>query len=148
MNALKATAAAAVLFCATGVAKAEALCAGKGTVDEVKPIPQSLAAFANMLFGEEAASTTVYRCMDDTVYVCVTGNGFSCDKPNTRRYNPNVARYCRENPSWSNVPMVVSGHDTIYGWKCAGGKAVINYVEKIDARGYRADMWVAVVGAR
>jgi hypothetical protein len=64
MNGLKATIAAAVLFCATGVAKAEVLCADKATVDEVKPIPQSLAAFANTLFGEDAASGTVYRCID------------------------------------------------------------------------------------
>lgn len=126
---------------------AEALCAGKGPIDEVKPIPQSLAAFANMLFGEDAASTTVYRCMDDFVYVCAIGNGFSCDRPSTRRYNF-VARYCSENPSWSDVPMSVSGHNTIYGWKCAGGKTVIHYAEKIDARGYRADMWIAVGGVR
>jgi hypothetical protein len=122
----------------------ELLCSSS---DEVKPIPQSLAAFANTLFGEDAASGTVYRCMNNTVYLCSIGNGFSCDKPSTRRDNPSVARYCRENPD-SSVPMAVSGHGTIYGWSCVGRKAVISYVEKIDPRGYRADMWTAVMGVR
>jgi hypothetical protein len=43
----------------------------------VRPIPQSLFTFANTLFGEDAASSTMYRCMYNEVYVCQIGNGFS-----------------------------------------------------------------------
>jgi len=132
-------------------AGAEPLCAGKGNVDEVKPIPQSLAAFASKLFGgelDDATSETVYRCVDDQVYICNIGNGFSCDRPSAQRYNPDVVQYCRGNPNSPFVPMSVSGHITMYTWKCVGRRAVIASIEKLDARGFRADMWVAVPGVQ
>ncbi|MFZ1962379.1 MAG: hypothetical protein WAU78_02730 [Roseiarcus sp.] len=91
---------------------------------------------------------TVYRCMNDQVYVRFQPNGLGCDQPDTRRFNPDVARYCRENPNASIVPKAVSGHGAPYEWKCAGGKAVIDFAEALDARGFRRDMWTAVAGVR
>ena len=48
---------------------AAALCAGKGTVDETRPIPAALAPEAARIFGIEdlgfVKKATVYRCVDD-----------------------------------------------------------------------------------
>lgn len=122
------------------------LCRGKGTIDAVRPIPKSLVTFANILYGEDSAAMTVYRCINGFVYVCQTGNGFSCDRPNTDPYNLEVERYCQSNPDNPFVPMAVSGHGTIYTWKCIGKHAAIGSVEKLDERGFRADMWTALPG--
>jgi hypothetical protein len=124
------------------------LCAGQGTDDVVRPIPPSLYDFANKLFGEDATSTTVYRCMSGMVLVCPIGNGFSCDRPSTDRRNPGADQYCRENPGSDFVPMAASGHGTIYTWKCAGGRAVVDFVEKLDERGFRADAWNPLFGVK
>jgi uncharacterized protein len=128
--------------------QSRSLCAGQGTDDVVRPIPPSLYDFANKLFGEEAASNTVYRCMSDRVFVCPIGNGFSCDRPSTDRRNPSADQYCRENPGSDFVPMAASGHGTIYTWKCAGGRALIDFVEKLDERGFRADAWNPLFGMK
>ncbi len=148
MNSFRLIGAALLLCGAPNIVAGQTLCAGKGTSDEVQPIPQSLFAFANTLFGEDAASATVYRCMYNEVYVCQIGNGFSYDKPSTDRHNPGAERFCRENPGADMVPMAVTGHGTIYGWACSGRRAVINYVERVDERGFRADMWTPVAGVR
>ena len=150
MNILKAAIVVTALACATVVAKADPLCAGRGTIDDVKGIPQSLASFADTLFGEGAASDTVYRCMNYTVYVCYLPSGFSmgCDKPDTRRFNPEVAKFCLENPNASIVPGAAYGHGTDYLWKCVRGKPVIDFADPLDERGFRRDMWTAVWGVR
>jgi hypothetical protein len=44
--------------------------------------------------------------------------------------------------------MAASGHGTIYTWKCAGGRAVIDFVEKLDERGVRADAWNPLFGMK
>jgi hypothetical protein len=126
------------------------LCMGKETIDDVRPIPQSLAAFAKKLYGEETtygdpASTTVYRCMHNVAYICQVGNGFSCDRPSRNPYNSGVQRYCRQHPGSGFVPMATSGRGTVYIWKCVGKHAAIKTVEKTDERGFRAGYWTAVL---
>jgi hypothetical protein len=139
----------AMLLCSTpNIVTGQTLCAGKGTDDTVRPIPPSFYAFANTLFGEDSASSTVYRCMDDRVYVCFIGNGFSCDRPSTDRRNPGAEQWCRENPGSDFVPMAASGHGTIYTWKCVGRRAVIGSSQKLDERGFRAEMWTPLYGAK
>ena len=40
------------------------------------------------------------------------------------------------------IPMVATGHDTIYTWHCANGVATPgDPVRKIDARGFFAEYW-------
>ena len=139
-----------VLWCATAPVRADPLCAGRGSVDSVKNIPQSLVSFVDTLFGQGAASETVYRCMNETIYVCYLPSHFSmgCDKPDTKRFNPEVAKFCLENPNEAIGPGVVAGHATIYAWKCARAKPIVTYTEPLDERGFRGDMWTAVAGAK
>jgi hypothetical protein len=41
--------------------------------------------------------------------------------------------------------MVVTGHDTLYSWRCAGGKAEVGPpISKLDARGFLTDYWKKV----
>lgn len=41
--------------------------------------------------------------------------------------------------------MYVTGHDTIYQWRCAGAKAAISGTPfKLDRRGFIADFWKQV----
>jgi len=142
---------ALLLYGAPNGALGQVLCEGKGTTDEVKPIPQSLVPAATVLFGS-SPEETVYRCMNNTVYVCQYCNGWCCDKPDVNERNPRVVAavraYCRENPGSGPVPKAVTGHATIYSWRCEGSRAEVDGVEKTDARGFRADMWVPLGGVR
>ncbi|SEE04520.1 hypothetical protein SAMN05444161_4708 [Rhizobiales bacterium GAS191] len=124
---------------------AASLCAGKGTVDGTTPIPQSLMESASHLFESDAAdfmASTVYRCMNNEVWLCNYGANLVCDKANTNRTNPGAAQWCEENRGASSVPMAASGHDTIYSWRCVGRKAQIaGVIAKVDPRGYIASNW-------
>lgn len=137
-----------LLFFVPSIADAETLCSGRGTSDEVQPIPGVLASFANTLFGEGSAEETVYRCVNDTVYMCRMCNGSCCDKLDANRNIPSVDQYCREHPNSSFVPLAFSGHNSKFSWACAGRRAVVNHVERTDQRGFRADSWMPVAGVR
>jgi hypothetical protein len=148
MNRLQLVGGSLLLCCAPSVVTGQTLCTGKVAEDTVRPIPPSLYAFADTLFGEDSASHTVYRCMDDRAYVCEIGNGFSCERPSTDRHNLGANRWCRENPGSDSVPMAASGHGTIYGWKCLGKRAVVDCTQRLDERGFRAEMWTLLSGAK
>lgn len=122
-------------------------CARAGTDDSLRPIPASLAATARRLFGLDApdavvARTTVFRCAGGAVLLCNTGANLPCGRANTDRGLASAARYCRDNPDDASIPMVVTGHDTVYRWRCRGGEAEAGEpVERTDARGFVARLW-------
>jgi len=125
-----------------------AYCAKAGNDDRVKPIPAALVPEARRLFDLESADdakfvlgSTVYRCMSGSVWLCNHGANIPCAKGDTRRASPSVAAFCGENPNEDFVPMVVTGHDTIHSWECAGGKARIKQSQKVDLRGFIANQW-------
>ncbi|SDR02957.1 hypothetical protein SAMN05444161_1356 [Rhizobiales bacterium GAS191] len=121
------------------------LCAGKGTVDATMPIPRSLMESASRLFGDDGTDflgSTVFRCMNNEVWLCNYGANLVCDKADASRINPGAAQWCRENPGAAGVPMAATGHATIFSWSCAGRKAKITgAVAKVDPRGYLAGNW-------
>jgi hypothetical protein len=143
--------AVAAVFILTGTSAQAApngpLCRGKGTIDQAKPIPSSLAGFARTLFGDDAEP--VYRCMNDEVYVCDLRlwQSFACARADTRRVIPDVVQYCKQEPD-GDVPMAASGHATIHGWKCVRGRPVITSTDQVDARGFRAETWHVVRGVQ
>jgi hypothetical protein len=126
---------------------AQAHCAKVGNDDTVRTIPPSLIAGAARLFHEtkdEAASHRymfVYRCMNGAIWLCDHGANILCTKADVRRVLPSVTAYCKENPNEDFVPMVVTGHGTIYSWECAAGKARIKQSEEVDRRGFIANQW-------
>jgi len=130
-------------------------CARVGTIDTpdggATPIPSALDSPVRRLLGLSAdaplaAGSAYWRCMDAAVYVCATGSNLPCSaKANPATRNPAADDYCRGNPSASDVPAYVTGHDGIYAWSCSAGAAVHGApIVSLDHQGYRTDIWYRV----
>ena len=92
------------------------------------------------------ARSVFWRCMQGKVYVCAVGANLPCgSKANRANRNPGAETYCRENPAATDVPAFATGHETIYSWRCAAGKAVRGaQIADLDRRGFRSDIWYVV----
>ena len=56
-----------------------------------------------------------------------------------------VAEFCREHPDSDVIPMVVTGRETVYEWRCASGAPVIvRQVTTPDARGFLSNIWYEI----
>jgi hypothetical protein len=121
-------------------------CRGVGNDDELRKPPASLAGALHSLFnvsGPEALQTSYYRCMGGAVMLCNIGANIPCGKANTSTNLPGAREWCRGNPNSDFIPMAATGHDTIYEWRCASGKAVISRkFHNVDERGFVADAWM------
>jgi len=143
--------AAAVLLFSGASARAEtpaAFCQRAGTDDTTRPIPETLVPEVNAAFGTDmppriAMDTTVFRCADRRVLVCTVGANLPCGKADTSK-NPNdgTIRWCADNPSAPSVPAFVTGHDTIYQWRCTSGTPqILHQALHADPRGFLAEFW-------
>lgn len=125
-----------------------AYCARVGTDDQVRAAPASLAADIRRLFnvdGRSAVRSSLYRCADGAVLVCWVGANLPCGKANTAKELPAATQWCRSHRNSDFIPMVVTGHDTLYSWRCAGGTADAGApVGALDARGFFAQYWKRV----
>ena len=139
----------AVLMAASG-AYAESksgLCDTGQTDDVPRPIPESLTPAVNAVFGtrlppEAAIRTTVFRCLDGRVAVCMAGANLPCGKANASRTNPGAEAWCKENSNAGFVPAFASGHDTIFVWRCDGGRPeIVRQISEVDKRGFIAQYW-------
>jgi len=124
------------------------MCRGLGTDDQLRPIPLSLVPTAVKLFGlaampaEQVQRGTVFRCDRGQVLICNYGANLPCGKADTRRDLPAAAAWCAQNPGADFIPMYVTGHDTIFRWRCDGAAAVTKgQVFTVDARGFIAQLW-------
>ena len=92
--------------------------------------------------------TTIWRCMNNQVYVCNFGANLPCDsKANTDR-TPSSAMedYCKANPDSDFIPMSVTGHETIYSWHCVKDNPdVLDQIEEVDAAGYLKNIWYLIL---
>lgn len=142
------------LILIAGAARAEearAYCARVVDDDQARPLPRSLAPAARRLFELSpddpdtlVANETVWRCMGGRIWLCTFGANLACGKANISRNIQAVSRYCASNPD-TNVPFSVTGHDTIYEWRCAKRKALaFRRVSSVDVRGFLADNWKAL----
>jgi hypothetical protein len=85
------------------------------------------------------------RCAGDRLLACSVGANLNCGKADTRRSLPGAREYCRANPDADNIPMVATGHATIYAWRCVGRSAVATKaVVAVDPHGYDAGNWKEV----
>ena len=122
-------------------------CRRVGVDDMPRPIPAALVPAAQRLFGLQAPDDvvrrmTVFRCMGGKVLICATGANLACGKANTDRHLVSAGQYCREHPDAPSIPMFVTGHDTIYAWRCRGTAALASEpVDALDARGFMARLW-------
>jgi hypothetical protein len=125
-----------------------ATCARAGTDDALRPLPRALVPAARRAFGytgmtaAEVERMTVFRCMDARILICSWGANLACGKAETASSLPAATNYCLGNPDVSFIPAYVTGHDTIYQWRCQRGMAVPSHPAALDARGFFQSLWV------
>jgi hypothetical protein len=86
-----------------------------------------------------------YRCMDGKVLACFVGANLPCAKMNAARDNPGANEFCKTNPNDDVVPAFATGHDAVYSYKCASGKAVVTGNSwALDKRGFAKELWTEV----
>lgn len=125
-----------------------ALCRKLGTSDRLRPLPSSLTGAACELFGlaamppQQIRRTTLWRCMEGHVLLCNLGANLPCGKADTRHQLPAADAWCAGHPDSAFIPRYVTGHATIYRWRCAGGRAAtVGRGRRIDRRGFIARFW-------
>jgi hypothetical protein len=125
-----------------------AYCRQAGTDDTLREIPASLVPTAVRLFGLSHMPTaivqhgTYYRCFDSRVFICNVGANLPCGKADTSQNLPPANAWCADNPNSPFIPMYVTGHDTIYDWRCTGTKATpTKTIFHTDPSGFVAEMW-------
>jgi hypothetical protein len=130
------------------VGSPRAYCARVGNDDELRSSPPSLTSAIKRLFdiaGNNVPTAAYYRCAEGHVLVCWVGANLPCGKANTAKELAAVTQWCATHPNSDFIPMVVTGHDTLYSWRCAGGTAQAGApVGKLDARGFFAEYWQRV----
>ncbi|MGH7067158.1 MAG: hypothetical protein ACREFO_14705 [Acetobacteraceae bacterium] len=136
---------------APAAASPASVCRKLGTDDRLREIPRSLVPTAARLFGLEAMPaaqvqrSTVFRCFEGQVLVCTYGANLPCGKADTRRDLAGATEWCTKNPDADFIPMYVTGHGTIYRWRCHDGKAVISAaIFTVDPRGFITEFWKRV----
>ncbi len=108
-------------------------------------VPEALRPNVAKAFGislEMARAAAVVRCVDGKLMACWVGANLDCGRANVRRSLLGANAYCREHPGSDSIPMVATGHDTIYDWRCDGRRAVAGKANRaVDAFGYIAENW-------
>jgi hypothetical protein len=94
---------------------------------------------------DELEAQANFRCMNGKVLVCFVGANLPCVKMNTARDNPGANEFCRSNPDAYLVPASATGHDTIYSYRCQGGRAEVDgEVWELDERGFAKKLWTEI----
>jgi hypothetical protein len=92
----------------------------------------------------EFQMNAVWRCMDSQVWVCNFGANIPCeDKADTSQATTAAMQdFCKANPAAEFIPAAVTGHTTVYEWKCSNGTAVLGQqILHVDGRGYPSEFW-------
>ena len=145
----------ALMLLFAGMVRAETAreyCARVGNDDTLQALPRALVPQAVRLFGlqrmpeQQVLRGTVIRCMDHAVWACNHGANLPCGKANTRDTLPvEGAGWCRKFPNANFVPAYISGHDSVYRWRCRDGKPVASGpLARTDARGFLTRYWKRV----
>jgi hypothetical protein len=126
-------------------------CRQIGTDDALRAVPLSLVPTVVRLFHLQAMPvkqverSTYFRCADRHILVCTVGANLACGKAETRRDLPGVKAWCVEHAGSQNVPAYVTGHATIYQWRCDGPWPVASpSALSVDQRGFISQNWKRV----
>jgi len=90
---------------------------------------------------------TSWRCADGRLYACNVGANLPCEAKADTSRTPSapIAEFCRQNPAATVIPTVVTGRATVYDWRCAAGRPVIErQVAVPDSRGYLRNIWYEI----
>jgi hypothetical protein len=95
---------------------------------------------------EVLSNGTSWRCMDQNVYACYVGANLPCTEKADTDQTPTQAEldFCADaaNTNAETIPAVVTGHNTVFSWRCTDGKpAIIEQIAQTDAQGFIADIW-------
>jgi hypothetical protein len=141
------TAIGCALLAAQAANASDRLCRG-GTDDTLRTIPDALVPTATRLFhldampSEQIKRSTYFRCQARRVLLCTVGANLPCGKGNASRHLPAADEWCAANPGASFIPMYVTGHDTLYNWRCSGKRAaIVGQPLRLDRRGFIANLW-------
>jgi hypothetical protein len=135
-------------------------CAAVGTIDipdsryTGPAIPDSVAQGLKNASGASADAPldifkngTYWRCMDGKVYACFVGANLPCDSKASTDKTPTSAEadYCKTNPNSDFIPAAVTGHNTIYAWRCKDDTPAIDkQVFHVDSQGYIQEIWYQI----
>ena len=113
-----------------------------------RKVPANLVARVAKALQIDAAmvrGASFVRCTGTTLMGCSIGANLVCGKADTRRQILEATRWCHDNPETSFVPMVATGHATIYEWSCVDRRAVPGKVVfAVDPGGYIAENWQTI----
>jgi hypothetical protein len=131
---------------ASGADQPAGVCRPGLTDDTLRPLPLALVPRAREVFGlampdDLIRKSTVYRCLGGRTLLCIAGANLVCGKANARRDLPGVAAWCHDHRDADSIPMVVTGHDTTYRWRCSDSAPVAAAAEGVDARGFLSRNW-------
>jgi hypothetical protein len=134
-----------------------AYCAAVGTTDTLGPdytgpkMPQTIAEALKKASGASPDAPldiflkgSFWRCMNGKVYACFVGANLPCDSKANTDKTPTTAEtdFCKANPNSDFIPAAVTGHDTIYEWRCNQvAPEIVKQVFQVDERGYISDIW-------
>ncbi len=140
-----AAAPAAPLPAASSAPAAAAPDACQGIGQTPQPLPASLVGAFLRAFGLTApvlAQGAVVRCAGGQLLACTPGANLPCGHADTRQFLPPADAWCAQHPGATAVPAFVTGHGTLYAWRCDGPRAVIAArIAHADADGYVAEYW-------
>lgn len=92
----------------------------------------------------EFQQNAVWRCMNNSVWVCHFGANLPCLEKADMAQVPTsgMEDYCKTNTTADSIPAAVTGRATVYEWGCKDGKPeVVKQLFKSDPQGYLADFW-------
>ena len=116
------------------------ICREIGTTNRAYTLPPAIRKKLTVMSGLQV----YYRCISNVTYICVDYNGFNCDQPTVDR-NPGkyISDFCRENRN-EYPPGAITGHETVFLWRCANGTPVIESAQKLDEFGFRSGNWATL----
>ncbi len=135
--------------CAAWAAGPRATCRALGSSDTLRPIPPSLLGAAVQAFGlqhmppDQVLRSTVWRCRSGVVLMCNYGANLPCGRADTSRVlPPQGTAWCQQKPEADFVPAYITGHDSVWRWRCHGGvPAAEEPPARVDPRGFLVRYW-------
>lgn len=93
---------------------------------------------------EPFVAGTFWRCMDGKVWACFVGANLPCTtKADTSRTpTPDVADFCKANPTSDFIPAYITGRATVYEWRCtSAAPEIVKQLVEPDAQGFLSNIW-------
>lgn len=119
-----------------------AYCRRVGTSSALHPINAALRSGVEAAFSVPAeAARGSWRCDDGKVLACIAGANLPCGKMSTSTTSPAADTWCRAHPD-GTIPAFVTGHDTVWRWRCSGTHAEHGEPAwTLDPAGFARELW-------